>query len=398
MRIGMMVDIYKPHVSGVTNYISLSKQFLEQAGHQVFIFTFGDLDYADDETDVIRSPGLSLVDTGYFLNFRYNRRAKALLRTMDLVHVHHPFLSGRLALRYCRPLNIPTIFTNHTRYDLYAQAYLPLLPEEISASFLQSYMPHFCAAVDMVISPSAGMADVLRKLGVASPIEVVPNGVDLERYRKTCEDCRDELGFAPDDILLVYSGRLGPEKNLDFLLRAFTAVAETIENVHLLIIGGGPEEEDLREMAEKSSAIERIHFTGMVAHDRLPQYLATCDIFVTASVTEVHPLSVIEAMATGLPVLGIHSVGVGDTVEDGVIGFLASQNEAAFAAKLTLLCLDRDLRHKMGAAARQASEQYAIERTTKIMLAHYERLVSEAIPRRRSLSSRLRGLVERLRG
>jgi glycosyltransferase involved in cell wall biosynthesis len=376
----------------------LNKQYLEQAGHEVFIFTFGDLDYADDEPGVIHSPGLLLVDTGYYLNFHYSRRAKALLQTMDLVHIHHPFLSGRLALRYCRPLRIPTVFTNHTRYDLYAQAYLPLLPEEISATFLQTYMPPFCAAVDMVISPSAGMADVLRKLGVTSPIEVVPNGVELERYRKACEDRRDEFGFTPNDILLVYSGRLGPEKNLDFLLRAFTGVAETIENAHLLIIGGGPEEADLRETAAKSSAAERIHLTGMVAHDRLPQYLATCDIFVTASVTEVHPLSVIEAMASGLPVLGIHSVGVGDTVEEDVTGFLTSPSEAAFAAKLTRLCLDRDLRRKMGAAARQASEQYAIERTTKILLAHYERLVSEAAPRRRSLRSRLRGLAERLRG
>lgn len=125
MRIGMMADIYKPHVSGITNDISLNKRVLEQAGHEVFIFTFGDLDYPDEETNVIRSPGLPLVDTGYYLNYRYSRKAKALLQTMDLVHVNHPFLSGRLALRYCRPLHIPIVFTNHTRYDLYAQAYMP---------------------------------------------------------------------------------------------------------------------------------------------------------------------------------------------------------------------------------------------------------------------------------
>jgi 1,2-diacylglycerol 3-alpha-glucosyltransferase len=397
MRIGMMTDVYKPHVSGITNYISLNKRYLEQAGHEVFIFTFGDLDYADDETGVIRSPGLALVDTGFSLNFHYSRKAKALLQTMDLVHVHHPFLSGRLALRYCRTLHIPILFTNHTRYDLYAQAYLPLLPEEISASFLQSYMPSFCAAVDMVISPSAGMAEVLRKLGVISPIEVVPNGVELELYQKVCDNCRDEFGFAQNDILLVYSGRLGPEKNLDFLLRAFTGVAEAIDNAHLLIIGGGPEEEALIEQAAQSSAAKRIHFTGMLAHDRLPQYLAMCDAFVTASVTEVHPLSVIEAMATGLPVLGIHSVGVGDTVEEGVTGFLARQDQAAFAAKLTRLCLDHDLRRKMGLAARKASEQYAIERATQIMLSHYKRLASEAAPRKRNLGFRIRSMIERMR-
>jgi 1,2-diacylglycerol 3-alpha-glucosyltransferase len=397
MRIGMMADVYKPHVSGITNYISLYKQYLEQAGHEVFIFTFGDLDYPDDETNVIRSPGLPLVDTGYYLNFRYNYKAKALLQTMDLVHVHHPFLSGRLALNYCRPLNIPVVFTNHTRYDLYAQAYLPLLPEEISATFLETYMPPFCTAVDMVISPSAGMVKVLRDLGVDSPIEVLPNGVELERYRLACEDCRPEFGFAPEDILLIYTGRLGPEKNVDFLLKAFGGVVDAVEHIHLLILGSGPEEAALKELATQNGSANHIHFFGMVDYDRLPQYLAMCDIFVTASVTEVHPLSVIEAMATGLPVLGIHSVGVGDTVEDGVTGFLSRPDQAAFAAKLTRLCLDGDLRARMSREARRVSEKYAIERTTEIMLTHYERLVSEAAPRRHSLSARLRSLVERLR-
>ena len=396
MRIGMMVDVYKPHVSGITHYISLNKKFLEQAGHEVFIFTFGDLDYPDDETNVIRSPGLPLVDTGYYLNFRYNRKAKALLLTMDLVHVNHPFLSGRLALRYCRPLHIPIVFTNHTRYDLYAQAYMPLLPEEISDSFLQSYMPPFCAAVDLVIAPSPGMADVLRSLGVTSPIEVVPNGVELVRYQQTCEDCRAAFGFTSEDILLVYSGRLGPEKNVDFLMRAFAGVAEAVSKVHLLVIGGGPEEESLKKLADQLGLMDRIHFLGMIQYELMPQYLAMCDIFVTASVTEVHPLSVIEAMASGLPALGIHSVGVGDTVMDGKTGFLASQNQAAFAAKLTRLCLDRSLRQRMGNAARKTSEKYAIERTIQVMLFHYERLILEGRSHRRSLRSRLRTLVENL--
>jgi glycosyltransferase involved in cell wall biosynthesis len=397
MRIGMMVDIYKPHISGITHYISLNKQYLEQAGHEVFIFTFGDLDYPDEETNVIRSPGLPLVDTGYYLNFSYSRKAKALLQTMDVVHVNHPFLSGRLALRYCRPLHIPIIFTNHTRYDLYAQAYVPFLPEEISASFLQSYMPPFCSAVDLVVSPSPGMADVLRKLGVTSPIEIVPNGVELERYQQACEDCRYEFGFKPEDVLLVYCGRLGPEKNVDFLLRAFSGVSEAVEGVHLLIIGGGPEEESLKKLAVEIGIAGRVHFFGMVAYDLIPQYLAMCNVFVTASVTEVHPLSVIEAMASGLPALGIHSVGVGDTIEDGSTGFLASQNQAAYAAKMTRICLDRSLRRKMGLAARKASEKYAAQHAVQIMLAHYERLVFAALPRRRSWSSRVRSLVEKLR-
>jgi glycosyltransferase involved in cell wall biosynthesis len=103
-------------------------------------------------------------------------------------------------------------------------------------------------------------------------------------------------------------------------------------------------------------------------------------------------------MASGLPAVGIHSVGVGDTIEDGITGFLASQSQAAFAAKLTRLCLDRTQRRKMGTAARKASEKYAIEYTTNVLLANYQRLVLQALPKRNSFRSRLRSLVENLRG
>ncbi len=397
MRIGMMADVYKPHISGITNYISLNKRYLELAGHEVFIFTFGDLDFPDDESNVIRSPGLPLTDTGYYLSFRYSRKAKALLQSMDIIHVHHPFLSGRLALRYSRPLRIPVVFTNHTRYDIYAQTYLPLLPEELSDSFLQTYMPPFCSAVDRVISPSAGMAGVLQRLGVNGPIEVIPNGVELSRYKLACGDCRAEFGFKPGEILLVYSGRVAPEKNLEFLLEAFAGVVEAVDDLHLLIIGGGPDEEKIRQLASQTSKPERIHFTGMIPYDNLPRYLSMCDIFVTASISEVHPLSVIEAMATGLPVLGIQSVGVGDTVEDGVTGFLSTNNLAAFSAKLTRLCLDKPLRRKLGTASKKAAEKYSVERTTEMIISLYERLVFNGQRRLRGLRYRVRSLVERFR-
>ncbi|MRR38666.1 glycosyltransferase, partial [bacterium] len=204
-----------------------------------------------------------------------------------------------------------------------------------------------------------------------------------------------EYGYAPDDILLVYSGRLAPEKNLDFLLQAFTGVAEAVDKTRLLFVGGGPEEERLRQLAAETSVANRIHFTGMVPYDDLPQFLAMSDIFVTASVTEVHPLSVIEAMATGLPAVGIQSVGVGDTIEDGVTGFLTRNDPAAFTAKLTRLCLDKPLCKKMGAAARQASAKYSIESTTQIMMEKYKQLVIQAGQRQRGFRYRIRAVAEK---
>ena len=398
MRIGMMADTYKPYVSGITNYIDLNKRHLERAGHDVYVFTFGDLDYQDGEPRVIRSPGLPLQDTGFYLSFRYSRDAKRLLQTMDVLHVHHPFLSGRLALRYARPLQIPIVFTNHTRYDLYAQAYLPMMPEEISEGLLKAYMPSFCAAVDLVISPSAGMEKILRQLGVESPIEVVPNGVELDRYLNARPLSRADFGFSNNDILLIYVGRVANEKNLDFLLRAFNGVAKAFNHVRLLILGDGAAREGLETLASELGLSSRVRFVGMVPYDDLPAYLAMCDAFVTASVTEVHPLSVIEAMGASLPVLGIHSPGVGDTVVDGVTGFLSEEDVAAFAVKMTRLVIEHDLRKKMGAAAREESTKYAIERTTRIMLRYYETLVNAAQPRHQGLRFRVRSFMEQFKG
>ena len=307
MRIAMMADVYKPHVSGITNYIDLNKRYLEKAGHEVFVFTFGDQDYHDDEPRIIRSPGLPLVDTGYYLSFRHTVAAKKLLQTMDIVHVHHPFLSGRLALRYCEPLQIPTVFTNHTRYDLYAQAYLPIVPEDISDGLLQAYMPPFCEAMSLVISPSAGMEKILRRMGVTSPISIIPNGVELQSFYKTEPLSRADFGFKENDVLLVYAGRIATEKNLSFLLQSFAGVAQALDHIYLMILGGGQKqiEDETKQLAAQLNLNQRVRFTGFISYEKLPSYIAMCDAFVTASVTEVHPLSVIEGMAAGLPVVGI---------------------------------------------------------------------------------------------
>jgi glycosyltransferase involved in cell wall biosynthesis len=295
-------------------------------------------------------------------------------------------------------LRIPIVYTNHTRYDLYAQAYLPIMPEEMSQGILQAYMPSFCEGVDFVITPSKGMETVLRQLNVKKHIEVVPNGVELKPFIEA-EPLRGlDFGYTTDDLLLVYSGRIAVEKNLPFLLRSFKGISQAVPNLHLLLLGSGIQsyEEEIRALILELELGHRVRLTGRIPYEQLPAYLAMCDIFVTASVTEVHPLSVIEAMAAGLPVMGIQSVGVGDTLEDGVSGFLASYDQPAFTAKLTRLCLDRDLRDRMGAAARLTSRKYEIEATVRIMSGHYEALVRESRPRKGSWSVRLRGMLERL--
>lgn len=126
------------------------------------------------------------------------------------------------------------------------------------------------------------MADLYKPHGSGitnyiSLIEVVPNGVDLQRYRQVCENCRPELGLGSEEVILVSAGRLAPEKSLDFLLNAFAGTAEAVANAHIIFIGGGPEEETLRRQAAQTSVSERIHFTGVLPYEGLPRYLAMSD-------------------------------------------------------------------------------------------------------------------------
>jgi len=390
MRIGMLADAYKPYISGVTNVIDLSKRYLELKGHEVFVFTFGDENYEDDEDNIIRSPGLQLVESGFYINVRYNRKTRNILRTMDIVHVHHPFLSGRLALWYCKPRGIPIVFTNHTRYDLYAKAYIPILPDGVGETFLKTYFPGFCDSVDKVVAPSLGLKKVLQKAGVKADIEVVPNGVDISPFRGKIEPIEvSDYGFSNDQVILTYVGRLGPEKNLPFLLRAFNGAAQAYENLCLLIVGDGPEHDNLVDLVHHMSIADRVYFSGFVDYKKIPNYLAASDIFVTASVSEVHPLSVIEAMGAGLPVLGIDSPGVADTVNDGDDGFIVDEEDlAAYTAKMVRLATDSELRHQMSDAALKTSELYDFERTTQLMYELYERVIENTSDRRRSVRTR----------
>jgi glycosyltransferase involved in cell wall biosynthesis len=174
----------------------------------------------------------------------------------------------------------------------------------------------------------------------------------------------------------MYTGRLSPEKNLSFLLQSFLGVAAAEPAAFLAVIGDGPELPALKEQAEKAGLAARVKFFGRVEYAQVPSHLKLADVFVTASETEVHPFSLIEAMAAGVPALGIDSPGVGDTIVDGENGLLSRSDLAAFTAKLMRLVLDAELRRRFAANALESSRQYDLNRTARLVLAEYERLAA----------------------
>lgn len=371
MRIGMVTACYKPVINGVTRMVSLYKERLTALGHEVTVFTLGDPDPAGDEPDVVRSPGIPLGDTGYYLGVRYRQEAQARLRQMDILHCHHLMMSIELAYRYGE---CPIVYTNHTRYDLYTGAYTPL-PQPAADAIMRQIWPELTDMCDVVIAPSLSMRRVMETFGVRRPIEVIENGVDLEPFRCPCHPLtRAELGLPPAGVVFVYVGRLAEEKNVGALLRQFAVVHEWSPATSLLLIGDGPQKARLQQQAQQLGVAAAAHFVGAVPYAAVPNYLAAADVFVTASVSEAHPLTVIEAMAAGLPVVAVTGPGIVETVESGRSGWLTQHPEGGLAVAMAGMLPDEARRRQMGAQAQAASQRFDIHRTVQRTLALYQEM------------------------
>ena len=252
-----------------------------------------------------------------------------------------------------------------------------MIPDPLSRTFLQGYLPGFCRSVDLVIAPSQGLLGVMRELGVDAPIEVVPNGVELEPFQRPTPVPRSTLGLGPDDLALIYVGRLGLEKNVAFLLADVRRRSQRRSGTPAWSSSAAARKWRTCEAWPRISGWPAPSTSpARFPIQRVPGLLAACDAFVTASVSEVHPLSVIEAMAAGLPVVGIEGPGVGDTVHDGVDGFLSTYDSASFSAKLTRLVLDDGLRRRMAEAAARTAQAYDIDRTSAAVEGHYRSLLT----------------------
>ena len=377
MRAGQFTDSYLPILNGVSTFIRIFKRTLETLGHEPHVFTFGYIDRVDPEPNVIRSPGLPLGHTGYTVGPTYSRRAWSIAHSMDILHAHHPFVGGPLASRISRRLNKPLVFTNHTRYDLYARYYAPFLPERAARGLLGAWMRRFARRCDLIIAVSAAARTMLTSFGVDAPIEIIPNGIDLEPFAQAASAARPDLGLPPNAVVLMYVGRLGPEKNLLTLLDAFWHALHEASRAILVFVGGGPQAASVRERVSRLNLADNVRFLGIHPNEEIPSLLGAANAFVTASITESHPITIIEALAAGRPVLAFDVPGICETVVDGENGLLAPIDPAALGACMARLAADAELRARLSDGARRSAAQYSMDITTRRIVEHYERLIKE---------------------
>ncbi|MEZ4640935.1 MAG: glycosyltransferase [Caldilineaceae bacterium] len=347
-------------------------------GEQVWLFVPGSRHTVDDEPNVIRIPGIPIADTGYHLSVTADQRTRAILKQVDVIHVHHPFISGSFGLYYSRRYDLPLVFTNHTRYDLYVQQYLPRLPEAVSETALQAFFQIFSQGCAAMIAPSEGIAGVMREWGITGKIVVVPNGIELEQFHThTGTVQRADLGIADNAVVGIYVGRMSGEKSVDRLISIFAALIDEAPMLHLLLVGAGPALDEYKELAHTLGIEQAVTFTGAVDYARIADYLALADFFVSASVTEVHPLTFIEAASAGLPAVGIASPGVSEMIEDGCTGYLAKDNDLSMGLRILRLAHDATLRHKLGNEAQAFSKKFAAHVNARRVLELYRTVLTE---------------------
>ncbi|HSK47319.1 MAG TPA: glycosyltransferase [Coriobacteriia bacterium] len=380
MHIGMFCDMYMPHVSGVTNHIRLYSAALQQLGHEVTVFTYGDRSEADNGCRVVRSPALPWGDTGWNFPLGLSSEATSAMSTLDVAHAHHPFASCLTPLKHCAPRGVPVVFTNHTRYDLYAETYVSWIPVRLRQGAITRYLTHLNSRVSMTICPSAELVSWLAGYGVnREKLTVFPNGIDTRPFQQpNTRRSKSDFGLSDEDFLLCYVGRVAHEKNVTLLLDAFTSAVGRNPRLSLLVVGDGPTRAESERMISERGLAGRVVFTGLMPYEDVPGVLAAADAFVSASVSEVYPLVVVEACAAGLPVIGVRSPGVGEIVSTGDSGLLTAENTESLSAAMVSLSTDARLHARLREGALDVAVAHEITASAGRLADLYARLVDSA--------------------
>jgi glycosyltransferase involved in cell wall biosynthesis/predicted metal-dependent phosphoesterase TrpH len=287
----------------------------------------------------------------------------------DVVHLTSPGPAGVGAWLVAKVLDIPLVGSYHTELAAYTGLRTGQQQLEAMATIA---LAKFYGACDVVLSPSPATDERLRGLGVSEQkIGRWDRGVDLERF----DPALRELGALPGELTVLYAGRLTKEKGVELLAEAFLAARRRDPRLHLALAGGGPEEERLRELLG-----EHATFLGWLHGDDLARAYASADLFMFASQTDTYGQVIVEAQASGLPVLAVAEGGPVSLIESGETGLLAPAHAGALAAELVRLAEEDLLRERLRRAALQAVRGRTWQASLEQLAAGYRIALGERAP------------------
>lgn len=351
LRVALVTETYPPEVNGVALTLQKVLHGLIERGHDVHLVR------PRQAASEIAAKGPLFEETlvkGWRLpryeELRFGLPSRRLLidawsrRRPDLVHVATEGPLGWSAVSVARHLRIPVTSDLRTNFDHYSEHYGFGWLRGAVAGYLRRF--HNRTALTFV--PTLEQAEALRRCGYRK-VDVIARGVDgnLFSSHKRTEALRREWGVGPSDLAVIHVGRLAAEKNLTLLLRAFSTIRRNNPTAKLVLVGDGPMRASLyRDFPE-------IVFAGMRKGDELAMHYASADLFLFPSLTETFGNVVLEAMASGLPVLAYDYAAASEAICSGANGVTVPRDDETMFIEQTLqLANNPTLRRQLGLRAR----------------------------------------------
>lgn len=380
MRIALFTEVFAPKIDGITNRLRYTIRCLKALGHDVLVFAPDTAVAEFHGARVVRVPGLPFPPyPGLRISLPDPRIAWELRRfAPQVVHAVGPVCLGAWGIVAARSLGLPVVASYHT--DL--PGYAPRYGLGWARPALWPGLRRIHNAAHVNLCPSRHTRAELLAHGIEN-VGIWRGGVDTVRFdpRRRCPEMRELLtDGAPDEPVVLYAGRLSPEKNLEL----FEAVLDAVPEAHGALVGDGPARADL----ERRLRGRRVAFPGFLRGEALAAAFASADVFLMPSTTETLGFVVLEAMSSGLPVVAAEAGGIPDLVNHGEDGFLFDPARPEQAIEqVRALVESRAMRRFYGQQARKAAEACGWQQETEKLIDDYRRAI--VISGQRSLLGRL---------
>ena len=372
MRIAQYTNTYLPNINGVSRSVNIFREALTKQGYEIAVFAPDDGGTLEDGQNIHRYPAFEVKKFNYSLSLPVSRTAdKALVDfAPDVIHSHHPVWLGDIAVIKAEEMDLPLVFTFHTRYTEYSH-YVPI-SQSITRETILWKLTRYMRRCHHIITPSESITEMLAKQGITSQVTTIPTGIDLEPFRSADgKALRSLLGWESKKVL-VSVGRLAEEKNWLTLLEACARVMHEDREVRLMLVGDGPQREELERRAIELGLTGQVKFSGKVSFEQVPAYLKMGDLFCYASKTETQGLVTLEAMAAGLPVVAVDATGTRDVVVDGVNGWLTEDSSLALAEGIKKMLDGDEGRNHFAENNTQQIQRYDIRLLAQRMVEVYK--------------------------
>ncbi|MEQ1823363.1 MAG: glycosyltransferase [Fimbriimonadaceae bacterium] len=379
LRIALFSDSALPIINGVSvSVASLIKELRDQ-GHSVSLFTSTNSGFVDPDPNTYRfraieTPWTKAYPLAYPPFFPMLKEFRK--NVYDIIHTHTPFTLGFVGLRWAQSHEIPVVSTYHTLYDRYAH-YFPL-PRRYIRYKIAKHTNFYYNSVDHVITPSRASARWLRRHAVDTPISIIPTGIPPVAFFDRSE-LRQTHGILPEHRVLLYVGRLAPEKNLDTLLRASAIAMGHDSSLRLLMVGDGPFREDCLSLVRALGIGDKVKLVGFVQREDVNQYYALADLFVFSSISETQGLVVQEAMSYGLPAIAVVGGGASAGIESGLNGFIVKNEALEFSDAIMKVLEDDRLYAELSLGAKRTVKAFSTDAMVEKVVEVYNSVLHRSV-------------------